>query len=64
MLGLELSDKISGKDVVKTMLSKGFIINCTGHNTLRFVPPLIITKAEINQMINALNEIFGEITIA
>jgi len=61
MLGLELSDEISGKDVVKNMLNKGFIINVTGHNTLRFVPPLIITKGEIDQLIDALAETFAEI---
>jgi len=43
------------------MLDKGFIINCAGHNTLRFVPPLVITKSQIDQLVNALNETFRKI---
>jgi len=61
MLGMELSSQIPGKEVVKMMLDKGFIINCAGHNTLRFVPPLIITKKEIDQLIVALEETFNQI---
>lgn len=61
MLGLELSNQIPGKELVKIMLDKGFIINCAGHNTLRFVPPLIITKNEIDLLINALEETFKQI---
>lgn len=61
MLGLELSSQIPGRDVVKMMLDKGFIINCAGHNTLRFVPPLIITRKEIDQLIDALEETLNQI---
>lgn len=58
MLGLELDSSISGKDIVLDMLDKGFIINCTGGNTLRFVPPLIIKKQEIALFINGLYQCF------
>ncbi len=61
MLGLELEPWVSGKEVVKLALNKGFIINCTGDNTLRFVPPLIITIDEINELIKALDSIFEDI---
>ena len=44
ILGMELDEKTSGKVIVKKVLNKGFIINCAGHNTLRFVPPLIIQE--------------------
>jgi len=61
MLGMELDESISGKSIVSRAFEKGFIINCAGHNTLRFVPPLIITEEEIHKLLDALNIIFSEI---
>lgn len=63
MLGVELDPAVSGKEIVLKALEKGFIINCAAHNTLRFIPPLIITKEEIDQLFLALQEIFDKITI-
>ena len=58
MLGVELSDKIVAKDVVGAMLQRGFVINNCGNNVLRFVPPLIISKEEIdNMLINLKSEL-------
>ena len=54
MLGMELEDRIPGKDIVLDMLDKGFIINCAGKNTLRFVPPLIIEKKDIDKLVENL----------
>ncbi len=59
MLGLELDSSIPGKNIVNMALEKGFIINCAAQNTLRFVPPLIITDQEISDLLNALDEIFA-----
>ncbi len=61
LVGMELSQNISGKDIVAKALIKGFILNCAGHNTLRFAPPFIITKEEIDALIVALDEIFTTI---
>lgn len=61
LVGMELSQNISGKDIVAKALIKGFILNCAGHNTLRFAPPFIITKEEIDALIGALDEIFTTI---
>lgn len=63
LLGLQLSPKLSGAVVVSKMLSAGFILNCAGHNTLRFAPPYIITRQEIDDMVDALNKIFSETNI-
>lgn len=54
MLGVQIDKSVSAKDIVLSMLDKGFIINTCGENVLRFVPPLIITKEEINAMMSAL----------
>lgn len=49
MIGIELS--FPCRPVVINMLGKGFIINCTAENTIRLLPPLIITKKEIDRLI-------------
>ena len=59
LLGMELA--MEGGEIVKTALSRGLLINCTVGNVLRFVPPLIVTKSEIDQMIEILSGIFAEI---
>ncbi|MBN1959170.1 MAG: acetylornithine transaminase [Desulfuromonadales bacterium] len=59
MLGMELS--IDGGDIVKTALDRGLLINCTVGKVLRFVPPLIVTTSEIDQMLDILDSIFAEI---
>ncbi|NLO82147.1 MAG: acetylornithine transaminase [Clostridiales bacterium] len=62
MLGMELDPSVSGKDIVNLAFERGFIINCTGYNTLRFVPPLIITEKEINGLVCQLDSIFNDIS--
>ncbi len=55
ILGMELT--IKGSQIVKDMLERGFIINCTHDYILRFIPTLIITKEEIDSMIDNLREV-------
>ncbi|MCF6265085.1 MAG: aspartate aminotransferase family protein [Desulfuromusa sp.] len=59
MVGMELT--IEGGEIVKTALERGLLINCTAGKILRFVPPLIVTQQEIDQMIEILDKIFSEI---
>jgi len=54
ILGLEL--KVEGADFVTNLLHKGFLINCTQGNILRFTPPLIVTRTEIDLLLGALDE--------
>lgn len=61
MLGLELNESVNGKTIVEECFKAGFIINCAGKNTLRFVPPLVITKEEIDALIVALEFIFYKV---
>lgn len=53
MLACALS--IEGADIVQTCQEKGLLINCTGGRTLRFVPPLIISKEDINLAISIID---------
>lgn len=56
MIGMELDRPC--QDVVLKCLAKGFLINCTQESILRFLPPLIIQKQEIDQLYAVLDEIF------
>ena len=56
LLGMKL--KIEGDAIVNSCMEKGFLINCIQGNILRFIPPLIIEKEEIDALIACLDEIF------
>ncbi len=58
MLGMELNIKCS--KIVEEMIEKGIIINCAAGNVLRFVPPLVITKAQIDTVTSALDNILSK----
>ena len=55
LLGMKL--KMKGEAVVNTCLEKGFLINCIQENILRFIPPLIIAKEEIDALMACLDEV-------
>ena len=55
MVGLELTKP--GAEYVDKLREAGFLINCTADKVLRFVPPLIITKKDIDEFVKALDEI-------
>jgi acetylornithine/succinyldiaminopimelate/putrescine aminotransferase len=46
--------------VVRRCQELGFLINCTVDTVLRFVPPLIVSEAEIDRLIRALDTAFSE----
>jgi acetylornithine/N-succinyldiaminopimelate aminotransferase len=56
--GLIVGAKLTrpGRDIVNSCLSQGAIINCTAGDILRFVPPLNITKAHVDEMIAILDK--------
>ncbi len=54
--GIELS--IDGKPIVMGCLAHRVIINCTMGRVLRFIPPLIITQAEIDVLLATLEKVF------
>ena len=49
-----------GTDIVNRMFEKGLLMNFAGNLVLRFVPPLIVTKEEIDALITALAEVLAE----
>jgi predicted acetylornithine/succinylornithine family transaminase len=56
LIGMELD--FEGREIVTECLKQGFLINCTVNTVLRFMPPLIISEEEIDQLIDALDGIF------
>lgn len=58
MVGAELA--FPGKAVVTRMLERGFLLNCTHDTVLRFLPPYLIRKSEINAMLTHLEEVLVE----
>jgi acetylornithine aminotransferase/acetylornithine/N-succinyldiaminopimelate aminotransferase len=58
MLAIELN--VPGKDYVKKMLQRGFIINCTHETVLRFLPPFIISRKQVDKTVRALREVLAE----
>jgi acetylornithine aminotransferase len=55
LLGMKL--KIEGDQIVASCMEKGFLINCIQGNILRFIPPLIIEKEDIDALVACLDEI-------
>jgi acetylornithine aminotransferase len=55
LLGMKL--KIEGDAIVNSCMEKGFLINCIQGNILRFIPPLIVEKEEIDALIACLDGI-------
>ena len=57
ILGAELSsnNKKTGNEIVADCMERGAIINCTAGKILRFVPPLIIEKNHVDEVIDILD---------
>lgn len=54
MLGMEVAGE--GKPIVESCLANNVIVNCTAGNVIRIVPPLIISKEEIDIVVAALDK--------
>lgn len=54
MIGADLEEGIDANLVVAKGLEDGFLLNATSAHTLRFLPPLIVTRKEIDQLLEAL----------
>lgn len=58
MIGVQLTR--TGKEIVDKCLQKGLRINCTNETVLRFMPPMIVTKDQIDQAIDILDGVLTE----
>ncbi len=58
MQGIELT--IPALDVEKKCIEKGMLLVGAGEKVVRFVPPLIITKAHVDEAMSILKEVLAE----
>jgi len=54
--------KTSGAGLVNIMREAGVLVNCTSETVIRFLPALIVSGAEIDEMIIILDESLAKIT--
>ena len=60
MLGAELEEGLpDAHELVAKALEKGAIINATGPTTLRFLPALVCTKADVDALCEILSEVLA-----
>ncbi|HOQ38255.1 MAG TPA: aspartate aminotransferase family protein [Acetivibrio sp.] len=59
MIGIQLTiDKAA--EIKNKCFDKGYLIGSVGNNILRLLPPLIVTKEDIDGLVNVLDNIFRE----
>jgi len=58
MVGIEMKKPV--KDIIGKLLDAGIICGPAGPNVLRFLPPLIITNAHVDTVVDKLDTILGE----
>jgi acetylornithine/N-succinyldiaminopimelate aminotransferase len=60
MLALDLNSADVAKGIVRQLLENGIIINRTHETVLRFLPPYIIEKKHVDEVIHALDQALSE----
>ena len=50
---------VPGKDIVRQAVEAGFLMNCTQEKVLRFLPPLVIERQHIDELIEGLRTILA-----
>jgi acetylornithine/N-succinyldiaminopimelate aminotransferase len=59
MIGVELD--MPGKQIVLDAMAAGLLINCTHDTVLRFLPPYIISEAEVDKAVRILGKILKKV---
>ncbi|MBA4143208.1 MAG: aspartate aminotransferase family protein [Nitrosospira sp.] len=62
MIGIELSKPCVG--LAEEALRKGLLVNVTSDKVVRLLPPLVIQRAEAEQVVNTLSDIVKEFLMA
>ena len=61
MIGADLCESVSAKDIQKKLLNAGFVTATAGKNVLRFLPPYVIQKKHIDDVTDALQNVLGQL---
>jgi len=60
MVGMDLTRE--GETIVKRLRELGVLLNCTAQTVLRFLPPLIIREAQLEEGVAAIRTVFRELS--
>ncbi len=60
-LALTRQNMSLGTEIVHKMFEKGVLINFAGGEALRFLPPLVVSRVEIDQMVHTLRSVLTEV---
>lgn len=60
MIGVQLT--VDGAPFVAEAMRRGLLINCTHDSTLRFLPPFLVTRAQVRKFLGLLEKIFATTT--
>ena len=60
MLAMELDSSETAKSVVSQLLAQGILINRTHDTVLRFLPPYIVEKKHVDEVVRALDMALGK----
>ncbi|PID74539.1 MAG: aspartate aminotransferase family protein [Desulfobacterales bacterium] len=65
LVGAVLTEKAAcqGPEIVSAMLERGYLLNFAGNAVLRFAPPLIVTTAQIDSLIDELADLLSVLTL-
>lgn len=58
MVGIEMHEPVA--TIVSRLLDAGIICGPAGPNVLRFIPPLIVSKEHVDQVVATLDKLLGE----
>ena len=58
MLGLQLT--VPGRPLVEAALERGVMLNCVQGDVVRFLPPLILTEAQVDHAMEVLEAVMNE----
>jgi ornithine--oxo-acid transaminase len=53
---------VSARLVCEKLLERGILTKDTHHTVVRFAPPLIITRAQIDETVTALRQVLAELS--
>jgi ornithine--oxo-acid transaminase len=59
-IGVELDSNISAKKICLSLMKEGILAKETHETIIRFAPPLLIKKEEIDWAIKKINKVFKE----
>jgi len=60
ILGVEVA--VPARGIVAACMERGLLVLTAGDNVVRFVPPLILTEADVDRAVAILEAAFGSAT--